>query len=383
MNESPIKVSVIVPVYNAEHYLEQCLDSILEQTYKDFELIIIDDGSTDHSGKICERYIQQFRYGTLIHRENKGLISARIEGLHKSVGNYVAFIDADDWVDDDFLEFLVTNMESKQADIVITGCIREEKRRSEKIVNLCSEGIYERADLVNQIFPNVLYFQGFFEFGILPYMCNKMFKKDKLLDCYAGIDTEIYDGEDVAVVFPYLLHTNRVFICDEAKYHYRIHNASMTSGKRLDYYANVAKLYLHLYRKFLESDYSNVFLKQLDQFMRMMVWNKNPKGFIEADENVFPFDQVPKGASIVLYAAGYVGRRYYAQLRKTSYCHLAAWVDQNWQMEELQKFGIESPDVLTERKFDYVVIAVEKQEIAEQVRSNLIHRGIENSKIIL
>ena len=64
MNESPIKVSVIVPVYNAEHYLEQCLDSILEQTYKDFELIIIDDGSTDHSGKICERYIQQFRYGT-------------------------------------------------------------------------------------------------------------------------------------------------------------------------------------------------------------------------------------------------------------------------------------------------------------------------------
>lgn len=137
MNESPIKVSVIVPVYNAEHYLEQCLDSILEQTYKDFELIIIDDGSTDHSGKICERYIQQFRYGTLIHRENKGLISARIEGLHKSVGNYVAFIDADDWVDDDFLEFLVTNMESKQADIVITGCIREEKHRSEKIVNLC------------------------------------------------------------------------------------------------------------------------------------------------------------------------------------------------------------------------------------------------------
>ena len=145
----------------------------------------------------------------------------------------------------------------------------------------------------------------------------------------------------------------------------------------------MAKLYLHLYRKFLESDYSNVFLKQLDQFMRMMVWNKNPKGFIESDENVFPFDQVPKGASIVLYAAGYVGRRYYAQLRKTSYCHLAAWVDQNWQMEELQKFGIESPDVLTERKFDYVVIAVEKQEIAEQVRSNLIHRGIENSKIIL
>ena len=78
-----------------------------------------------------------------------------------------------------------------------------------------------------------------------------------------------------------------------------------------------------------------------------------------------------------------MGRRYYAQIRKTGYCHLTAWVDQNWRMEELQQMGVESPDVINERKFDYVVIAVEKQEIAVQVRSDLIHRGIEKTKIIL
>ena len=383
MNESPIKVSVIVPVYNAENYLEQCLESILRQTYKNFELIIVDDGSTDRSGDICEKYIKQFRHGKLLHKKNKGLISARIDGLYKSVGRYISFIDADDCVDREFLEFLATNMETKQADIVITGCIKEEEKLSEKIGNLCGNGIYERADLVEQIFPKALYFQGFFEFGILPYMCNKMFKKEKLLECYDGIDTDIYDGEDVAVVFPYLLHADRAVICDEAMYHYRIHNTSMTAGKKPDYYANVAKLYLHLYGKFLKSAFSDVFLNQLDQFMRMMVWNGNPKGFIEADKSVFPFEHVPKGASIVLYAAGNVGRRYYAQIRKTGYCHLTAWVDQNWRMEELQQMGVESPDVINERKFDYVVIAVEKQEIAVQVRSDLIHRGIEKTKIIL
>ncbi len=379
MNKEQVKVSVIVPVYNAENYIGRCLESLASQTYRDFELIIVNDGSTDRSGEICEMFIDQFYLGTIVHKKNAGLVSARIDGVQKASGYYITFVDADDWVENDFLDYLLSQMDSSQADIVVTGCIKEERGKSQKLTNKFEDGIYGREDLVKHIFPKMLYYQGFFEFGILPYMWNKIYKRDKLIDCYDGIDAGIYDGEDVAVVFPYLLHSNKVIISNEAKYHYRIHEASMTANKKQDYYANVAKLYLHLYKKFRQSE---CMLAQLDQYMRMMVWNGKPGSFIEADKNVFPFEQVHRGSSIVLYAAGNVGRRYYSQIQKTEYCSVVAWVDKNWEKEEFRQMGIESPDVMVYRTFDYVVIAVENSEVVKQVRSYLLEKGIADSKII-
>ena len=377
-----MNITVIVPVYNAEAYIDQCLESLMRQSYREFELIIVDDGSTDRSAGICDKFAGQYENISVVHKHNGGLISARIAGLKKASGQYIAFVDADDWVDQDFLEMLVTRMESEQADIVMTGCIKEEKNESEIMLNCFEQGVYEREDLEKKIFSRMLHYQGFYEFGIQPYMWNKLYKKELLLKCYDGIDMDIYDGEDVAVVYPYLLHTYRAVICDDALYHYRINETSITAHKRLDYYANVAKLYLHLYKEFMQSEYLECLLKQLDQYMRRMVWNGNPGSFIEADENVFPFDKVSRGASIILYAAGNVGRRYHAQIQRTGYCNLTAWVDQNWEQEELQRLGVESPDVMEKRDFDYVVIAVEKLETVRQVKDLLFAKGIADSKII-
>ncbi len=382
MNKNKVKITVIIPIYNAEEYIAQCLESLMRQTYRDFELIIVNDGSTDKSAEICNRFAGQYENINVMHKHNGGLISARISGLQKASGQYIAFVDADDWVDQDFLELLVTWMESEQSDIVMMGCIKEEKNTSEKMYNRFEKGVYERENLEKNVFPQMLHFQGFYEFGILPFMWNKLYKKELLLECYDGIDTDIYDGEDAAVVFPYLLHTYRAVICDDVMYHYRIHGTSMTARKKQDYYANVAKLYLHLYKRFMQSEYQGCLLKQLDQYMRRMIWNGNPGSFIDTDENVFPFDKVFKGASIILYAAGNVGRRYHAQIQKTGYCCLMAWVDQNWEQEELQQLGVESPDVIEERDFDYVVIAVEKLETARQVKALLLAKGVVDSKII-
>ena len=123
-------------------------------------------------------------------------------------------------------------------------------------------------------------------------------------------------------------------------------------------------------------------LEQLDQYLRHMVWNKSPKHFIEADKNIFPFGKVPKGANIVLYAAGDVGRRYYNQLKRTEYCNVVAWVDAKYDSDELKVLGVESIDVMTERQFDFIVIAIEKTDIVDQVREMLVKKGIEDSKII-
>lgn len=382
MDRGQIKVSVIVPVYNAENYIDQCLLSLAGQTYKEFELILVDDGSTDQSGKICDKYTCMFQNITVIHKKNEGSNAARTEGLYKAVGQYISFIDADDWVDKDFLDLLVASMESCQADIVAAGCVKEKENVCEREKNHFKDGIYERDNIIKNIIPKMLHFRGFYEFGILPYLCNKLFKRDLLLKCFNDIDTGIYDGEDVAIVYPYILQTNKMVISNDEKYHYRIHNSSVTSGKRQDYYANVAKLYLYLYDKFTKSEFTECMLKQLDQYMRRMIWNGNPENFIEADQNVFPFDKVPQGASIVLYAAGNMGRRYYLQIKKTGYCKLSAWVDRRWKMDELRALGVESPDVIKEKEFNYIVIAVDNVEISKEIRNSLIQNGIENAKII-
>lgn len=377
-----MELSVIVPIYNMESYIEQCLGSLAKQTYQDFELIIVNDGSTDHSEEICERYRSAFKQIHIIHKKNGGLISARIEGLCEAQGKYIAFVDADDWVDEDFLELLITNIEENQADMVVMGYIKEEKTRNEKVLNFCNSGIYEKEDLVNQIFPRMLYFKGFFEFGISPYLWNKIYKKDILINCYKRINININIGEDVAVVYPYLLQTNKIVICEEAKYHYRRHNQSMTAEKKQDFYANAANLYLYLYNEFQKTAFFDCMLKQLDQYLRMVVWNRSPECFIEANKNIFPFGKVPKGANIILYAAGDVGKRYYNQIQRTGYCHLTAWVDAKYDSEKLKGLGVENIDVIMERQYDYVVIAIESLDIANQIREMLVEMGVDDSKII-
>ena len=113
-----VLVSVVIPVYNVEAYLRECIDSVLSQTYPHFEIILVDDGSTDSSGAICEEYVNQDHRITVIHKQNGGLSSARNAGLDKASGQYVYFLDSDDWILPDALESLVSAAEDASADIV-------------------------------------------------------------------------------------------------------------------------------------------------------------------------------------------------------------------------------------------------------------------------
>lgn len=116
--ENP-KISIIVPVYNAERYLRRCVDSILGQTFTDFEVLLIDDGSKDHSGAICDEYAQQDDRVRVWHKENGGVSSARNVGLDNARGEWVTFVDSDDWVQKDWLATFATNMNGY--DVVVTG----------------------------------------------------------------------------------------------------------------------------------------------------------------------------------------------------------------------------------------------------------------------
>lgn len=377
-----MKVSVIVPVFNAEKYIEECLRSVLAQTYKDYEAVIVDDGSTDASGAICDKFAQQDQRFQVIHKKNEGLICARKTGVTAAKGDYIAFVDADDWMDPDCLETNIERMEQESADVIVAGCVKEAGTHSEIIKNNIYGGVYDASELVHEVYPVMLHHHGFYEFGILPYIWNKLYKKKLLEACYEDIDTRIYDGEDVAVVYPYLLAAKRVVITQDAKYHYRIHGGSMTAKKKNDYYENAARLYLYLAAKFQKTDHCQLMMPQLDHYMRMMIWQGNPGAFIESLGVIFPFQEVPKGARIILYGAGYAGRAFHHQICLSGYCDIAAWVDQAYEEKELNKMGVVGLEALQTETYDYVVLAVRTSDLAADITTRLLSYGVGREKII-
>ncbi|MFR2551722.1 MAG: glycosyltransferase [Clostridioides difficile] len=115
------KISIIVPVYNVEKYLEKCVRSILAQTFTDFELILVDDGSLDSSGAMCDQFAEQDQRVKVIHKENGGLSDARNAGIELATGEYLGFVDSDDYIADDMYELLYTNIVKEDADLSICG----------------------------------------------------------------------------------------------------------------------------------------------------------------------------------------------------------------------------------------------------------------------
>ena len=166
-----IFVSIIVPVYDVEEYLVECIESILAQTWKHFEIILVDDGSTDSSGKMCDEYAEKYNCIFVIHKKNGGLSSARNAGIDVARGNYLAFIDSDDVVHPDYLRELVKIVEKENADLVAcdfcvgTSCqwgetseVKYDIRRDEDVLERMNDN-----DVVVTVAWNKLYHAKFFK----------------------------------------------------------------------------------------------------------------------------------------------------------------------------------------------------------------------------
>lgn len=138
-SQKNILISVIVPVYNVEQYLERCVDSILAQTYSNLELILVDDGAKDSSGVICDAYAQKDTRVRVIHKENGGLSSARNAGIDIAQGEYISFVDSDDWIEPDALENLLNTAVQNQVELVIGGRWDVKAETGEKKLGLCPE----------------------------------------------------------------------------------------------------------------------------------------------------------------------------------------------------------------------------------------------------
>ncbi len=219
-SEAPL-ISVIIPVYNVEKYLEKCLDTVLSQTYTNIEVILVNDGSSDGSGSIIDSYACKDERVRVIHLpENKGVSYARNRGIDILKGEYTIFVDADDYVEPDFLEKLYVNLKENQADISICG------------VDLVGfpEYVYLRKD----DFPCVV--SGDQAVSCMlnnnPFgqeMCNKLFDSSWVKKY--PFDEKIYYGEDVLFIYQILKHTQRVCYIPEKLYHYIFYEKSSSHSE--------------------------------------------------------------------------------------------------------------------------------------------------------
>ena len=150
------KISVIVPVYNGAAFLRPCVDSILAQSFYDLEIILVDDGSTDESPEICDRYAAQDKRVICIHQENAGAAAARNRGLKAAAGKYIAFVDSDDWIDRDMYETMVRAAEERNCDLVICDCLKESEAGSQIYTHELPGGYYDRSAMETQYFPQLL-----------------------------------------------------------------------------------------------------------------------------------------------------------------------------------------------------------------------------------
>lgn len=222
-----MKISVIVPVYNVEEFLEQCLESIVTQTYIDLEIILVNDGSTDQSSKICDDFVKRDPRVKLIHQINGGVSSARNIGIKVATGEYITFVDSDDWLEKEMYQKMMYAVKiQNESEVIMCDFINEKYDCQEKITANIRDGFYVKQDIVKELYPTLLVTE---DLGRLPIVsaCICIFKKELFLNNKIAFDVDLRYVEDYLFMATIMLYTNSFYyLKDYYGYHYRQYEIS-------------------------------------------------------------------------------------------------------------------------------------------------------------
>ena len=370
-------LSVIVPVYNVSEYLEACLDSLLAQTWQDFELICVDDGSTDDSLEILYRYQKMDDRVKVIHKENGGADSARKTAIQHVKGEYVACVDSDDWIDPEMFESLMEKAIQYDADVVTSGWIREYGNGSVVQKEEMNAGFYEKEKLLNEFLPDIIGIHDFFCLKILDAVCAKVYKTELYKKYQMLVPDGFTIGEDHACIFPILLHVDRVYVSGKELYHYRQRNSSVSGTSDIEEYKPVMS---YMYPYFQSAPYP----ESIEQFSRMALETMlylSPE-YVWKYQKHAPFANVPKG-NVLLYGMGRFGRALAATLSDEKDVRVVGYLDKTprdpgdglpcCSLNELKDSGLD---------YDYIIVSVLHAYAWKEIRQNLIEYGIPEEKII-
>lgn len=433
-------ISVIVPIYNAESFLVRAIDSIIDQTYTNLEIILVDDGSPDNCPYICDEYAKMDHRIRVIHKENGGLSDARNMGLDMARGKYVVFFDDDDVLNKQFVEILyniceINNCDIAQCDFLMTN--------DESILmppqNNMRVKFFEPQETMKDFA---------IEANLVKYwvVWNKIYRRELFDDVRFPIGK---NHEDMYTTYKLLWKSKKTAVTNLYLYYYFQRSTSMTGKKmsieeRIDvieaikiemnfmkekglsneyaffllkYYhtiietnANIEEYFGYntnlLYRKIIQdymdettalkktilglpqkgmltkirSIYPTLSQKEKNHFIKVY-GNRVAQQFVNTYG--FPYELIKKEDKVALYGAGNVGYSFYTQINENELCQLVAWVDNGFKNHIRKGLPVQPVDALLRCHFDKVIVAVQNRDTALEIRENLIGWGIDEKRIIV
>ena len=366
-------ITVIIPIYNIEQYLAQCLNSIVNQTYQNIQVILVDDGSTDSSSRISDEYAEQDSRICVIHKKNEGLVSARKTGLEKATGEYVVYVDGDDWIELNAIEHMADAIERTKADIVLYDHYENNGESQTVVKNNAKEGLYDKDKLLRHIYPHMISGESFFEWQIFPAVWDMIIRRELLEQCQYDVDNTVTMGEDASCKYPCLLLADTVCIERKAFYHYRQTQNSMikqipdayTERKRMKALNECAVKTL--------SSLTGIFDIR-KQWLSYMLFIMIPRAdqLYNGFENLpflYPYKGIEKGMRIAIYGAGTYGRRLHSYISRTGFCEIVAWYDKNYPELINQGLDVRNPDEISSLSCDAIIIANMFENSRQQIRS--------------
>ncbi len=258
-------ISVILPIYNTEEYLRKCLDSVIHQTYRDLEIICIDDGSTDSSGRIVDEYAEVDERIRVVHQKNSGESNARNVGLNISKGEYITFLDCDDWIEPDMYETILKAIENDDLDMAAGSWFKD---YTDKIIEVTNEKdvsnqVFGRDELLRYLYERDAY-RGF------SYMWNKLYRREVLTESDGQImlfDESIRLGGDVIYLAKLALNVKRARYIDRPFYHYRMRESSGSHTRDLGSFHDWIKSYEITIQLYEENRIEPLIIDYLKRFL--------------------------------------------------------------------------------------------------------------------
>lgn len=377
-------ISVVITIYNVEKYMDACIESVVNQTYKNLEIILVNDGSTDASGTKCEEWQAKDSRIRVIHKRNGGTVSARKTGVQSANGDYIGYVDGDDWIDRDMFERMAEFGFPENVDIISVENIREYAYGRKQIEHIrLEEGIYKDQEFASKVLSNILDLEHFIQWNIPMHGWQHLYRRDLLVKNQTLIDEGIRRGEDMLTAVSCYMEAEAVALLKRPLYHYRqlVRSARKTAAS--DNIKGLVLLNARLQQISANNKYRCTLVSQITQqaMFYTLLWSAYEFCLGDDDRILFPF-RVQKHARIALIGAGALGVRMYNRIRELAFCDIVVWVDNAWADYKEKGMPVQSLDKLCEYEFDYAVIGTLNVQTQQQLANEARSRGIEVDRIM-
>lgn len=370
-------VSIIIAVYNVGEFIERCIRSVLGQKLHDIEVIVVDDGSKDDSGKICDCLAEEDRRVKVIHTSNEGLASARRRGVREAEADWIGFIDGDDWIESTMYELLYYKAVNLCVDVIAQGYVEDVDGTCTDCLNNMDCGLYSSKDDKCDFLRNMICCDDFFRMGIQPYIWNKLFKKDLLWSHVQDLDLNIQIGEDAAIVFPTLMKAERIAVTSDCCYHYCLRSNSMMHRERdaRTEYDNALRLHRFLKGSFIRYGYYEAVRDSLNKYTIHNLLTR-------AISRIVGEIDIPEGSGIVIYGAGAFGKSLYRYLESQGRYHIRLWVDKRAKQLMQMGFPVSQLEEMDREEEALILIALLSEKAVEEARKELGQAGLKEERLV-